>query len=383
MARRGAGWAWAPLYTRPVPTPVRPNIQEMRPYQPGRPIAAVQREFGLETIHKLASNENPLGPSPRAIEAMRAAVGEVQFYPVGDCYDLRAKMAERFGVPGDRLIFGAGSDELLELLGMAFLGAPDDEVLTCETSFPRYDAVAGMAPCRLVKTPLTSEWRFDLIALARLVSARTKLVFLANPNNPTGTIVDRHDLDRFIDDLPAETLLVLDEAYFEYAVGDPGYADGFDYVRAGRNVIALRTFSKAYGLAGMRVGYGFGPGYVVEALERCRSPFNVNSLGQAAALAALDDAEHLRRSLETNRAGLAELASLFQSTGCEISETRANFHFVDLKRPALPIFEALMRRGFIVRPVGLPNHLRVTVGTAAQNASFAEAFRKAMGETAA
>lgn len=352
----------------------------MRPYQPGRPISAVQREYGLETIHKLASNENPLGPSPRAIEAIRTAAGEVHLYPVGDCYDLRAKMAERLGVPGGQLVFGAGSDELLELLGKAFLGAPDDEVLTCETSFPRYDAVAEMAPCRLVKAPLTPDWRFDLAALAGLVTARTKLIFLANPNNPTGTIVNRGELDRFIDDLPGQALLVLDEAYFEYAEGDPNFANGFDYVRSGRNVIALRTFSKAYGLAGLRIGYGFGPAYVVEAIERCRSPFNVNSLAQAGALAAWDDADHLRRSLETNRAGLADLASLFQAMDCEISDTRANFHFVDLKRPAVPIFEVLMRRGFIVRPVGLPNHLRVTVGTAAQNAAFAEAFRDAMAE---
>lgn len=349
----------------------------MRPYQPGRPISAVQREYGLETIHKLASNENPLGPSPRAVEAIRAAAAEVQLYPVGDCYDLRAKMAERFAVPEGQLVFGAGSDELLELLGMAFLGSPDDEVLTCETSFPRYDAVAEMAPCRLVKAPLTSEWRFDLAALARLVTPRTKLIFLANPNNPTGTIVNRRELDRFIENLPDQALLVLDEAYFEYAAGDPDYADGFDYVRSGRNVIALRTFSKAYGLAGLRVGYGFGPAYVVDAIERCRSPFNVNSLAQAGALAALDDADHLRTGLETNRAGLSFLAELFTGMGCEISDTRANFHFVDLMRPAAPVFEALMRRGFIVRPVGLPNHLRVTVGTAAQNAAFAQAFKDA------
>ncbi|HRF59886.1 MAG TPA: histidinol-phosphate transaminase [Fimbriimonadaceae bacterium] len=345
--------------------PLRPNVRRMTPYSPGKPIAELQRERDVHPIVKLASNENPLGPSPRALEAIAAAAQHLHLYPDASGYALRQALSAKYGLPPEQLVLGNGSDEIIHLLGQVLLGAETDEVIVGEPSFVRYDAAAHLANCRLVEVPLDADLRHDLPAMAQAVTEHTRLVFIANPNNPTGTIVDRVELDRFLDDLPPHVLVVLDEAYYEFASADPAYPDSIALVRAGRPVFGLRTFSKAYGLAGIRVGWGFGPAEVTDAIERAREPFNVNSLAQAAAIAALEDDAHLARTLDVNRRGMERLTAAFRASGVKWTESHANFVCVDLGRPARPIFEALLAHGVIVRPgdvLGLPNHLRISIG---------------------
>lgn len=350
----------------------------MHPYQPGKPISTVKRELGLDRVVKLASNENPLGPSPKAVAAIQDAARELHLYPDGAAFDLKQALSIRFKVPMAQIVVGNGSEELIANIGLALIGSEDDEVLTGEYSFPRYDAAAEIAPCNLRKIPLTSDWRFDLPAIGRAVTSKTKIVYIANPNNPTGTIVTKSELAAFIRDIPDSTLVVMDEAYFEFAAGDPAYPDGREYVLEGRNVAALRTFSKAYGLAGIRVGYGFVPEYLAHAIDRVRAPFDLNSLAQVAGLAALGDEEHVGRTLANNREGLTMLRAAFEQMGCDVAASYANFLFVDVGRPGAEIFDALQRLGYIVRPVGAKNHIRVTVGTAEENEGFVKAFRSVM-----
>lgn len=351
----------------------------MHPYQPGKPISTVKRELGLDNVVKLASNENPLGPSPKAVAAIQGAARELHLYPDGAAFDLRQALSSRFGVPMGQVVVGNGSEELIANIGLALIGCEEDEVLTGEYSFPRYDAAAEIAPCRFRKVPLTSDWRFDLPAIGRAVTSKTKIVYIANPNNPTGTIVTKSELEAFMRDIPDSTLVVMDEAYFEFAAGDPSYPDGREYVLEGLNVAALRTFSKAYGLAGIRVGYGFVPEYLALAIDRVRAPFDLNSLAQVAGLAALGDDEHVRRTLANNKEGLATLRAAFEEMGCEAAASHANFLFVDVGRPGVDVFDSLLRLGYIVRPVGAKNHIRVTVGTPEENRGLIEAMRTVMG----
>lgn len=364
-----------------MPTPVRDNVLRMHPYQPGKPISAVKRELGLTHVVKLASNENPFGSSPKAIEAIKAALGDLHLYPDGASYDLRTAIAGHFGVPYNQVIVGNGSEELIAAMGLAFITSPDDEVLTAELSFPRYDAAADLAPCRFIKVPLTSDWRYDLHAMAKQLSARTRLIYIANPNNPTGTIITKGELDAFLRDVPEEAMVVLDEAYFEFARRSSDFPDGREYVLEGRNVCSLRTLSKIYGLAGVRIGYGFVPEYVTSAYDRVRAPFDVNSLAQAAGIAALDDDEFLQKTLSNNLTGLQFVKEVVERHGCSVSESYTNFQFIDLKRPCMPVFQALLEKGVITRPCagyGAPNHIRVSIGTPEENETFARAFALAM-----
>jgi histidinol-phosphate aminotransferase len=353
----------------------------MHPYQPGKPISTVKRELGLDHVIKLASNENPFGPSPKALEAIREALPELHLYPDGASFDLRTALAEKFETPFNQVVVGNGSDELIGAIGLALLSSPDDEVITAEHSFPRYDAAVDLAPGKLIKAEMSPGWRYDLSAISRAVTANTKIIFIANPNNPTGTIVRKRELDAFIADLPSQTLLVLDEAYFEFAQDAGDYPDGREYVLAGKNVVALRTFSKIYGLAGLRIGYGFVPAYIADAFDRVRAPFDVNSLAQAGAIGALGDAEFLNMTLANNRSGLKLMQEAVEAAGCEVTESWTNFHFIDLKRPCMPVFQALLERGIITRPCtgyGAPNHLRVSIGTPDENETFAREFKRVM-----
>lgn len=351
----------------------------MRPYEPGKPISTVKRELGLDRVVKLASNENPFGPSPKAVEAIRAAAFELHLYPDGAAFDLRSKLAERFEIGADQILVGNGSEELIANIGLALIQDPEDEVLTSEFSFPRYDAAAEIAPCKLVKVPLDSQWRFDLTALAASITDRTKIIYIANPNNPTGTIVRRKEIEAFMADVPGHALVVFDEAYFEFAAGEADYPDGLEYVRDGHNAVSLRTFSKAYGLAGIRAGYGFAPAYLVQAVERVRAPFDMNSLAQAAGVAALDDQDHVDRTVGNNSAERDRMRGALEELGCSVSESFANFHFVDLARPAQPVFDALLKKGYIVRPMGAAkNHIRVTIGLPEENAGFLAALRECL-----
>lgn len=351
----------------------------MQPYSPGKPIGEVQRELGIDSIIKLASNENPLGPPPLAIAAVKKAAEEMHHYPDATGYELRVAISKKFNMPLDQVAIGAGSDELIHLLGQIFLGDVSDELLTGDPSFVRYYAAAHLAPCKLVRVPLDAELRFDLRAMAKAVNENTKLIFIANPNNPTGTIVRRRELLNFIDDVPPHVPIVLDEAYYEFAAIDKEFPNSLELIRDGRLVIALRTFSKTYGLAGARIGYMFAHPEVIDAMDRAREPFNVNNLAQAAALAALDDDDHLQKTVANNQRELSRMNDAFRSVGARPIESFANFVLADMGRPARPIFEELLKRGVIVRSgevLGMPNFLRVSVGTESEITRFIEALRE-------
>jgi histidinol-phosphate aminotransferase len=342
----------------------QPRILNQPIYQPGKPISHVAREFGLDParIDKLASNENPLGPSPKAIEAVAAAMREVHLYPDGSCWDLTGKLAARLGMGRDQLVFGNGSNEVLELVAHAFLG-PDTEAVMGTQGFIVYKLSTLLMGGKPVEVPMPG-FAHDLAAMRAAVTPRTRVVFVANPNNPTGTANTEAELIAFARSLPEHVLFVLDEAYAEYQERAP---DLRPLIAEGRAVLCARTFSKIYGLAGLRVGYGYTRPDIAALLQRAREPFNVNSLAQVAAIAALDDADFVRRSRETNRAGLQQLVAGFRGLGLESVSSEANFIMVGVP-DAAQAFVFLQKRGTIVRPVGgLPNHVRITVGTAEQN----------------
>ena len=353
----------------------------MQPYLPGKPIDEVKRELGLDRVVKLASNENPFGPSPKAIAAVKEAAEKMHIYPDGAAHDLKQAVSKHIGLPVPNLIMGNGSDELIHLIGLVFLGSDQDEMIVGDPSFSRYDAATQIGPSKLTKVPLDADYRHDLVAMSKAVTANTKLIFIANPNNPTGTIVRKAEFDRFLDSVPSHIAIVLDEAYFEFSEGAEDFPSARDYVAAGKNVIGLRTFSKAYGLAGIRIGYGFGPAEVIDAINRVREPFNANSLAQVAAIAALDDAEHVQKTVQNNKEGLEFLASVFTSVGAKPLESYANFMYADLGRPAQPVFQALLEQGVITRSghaLGNPTCLRVSVGTKEEMEIFAEQLKNVL-----
>ncbi|MFQ3588153.1 MAG: histidinol-phosphate transaminase [Fimbriimonadaceae bacterium] len=365
-----------------MPLPIRENVLAMTPYSPGKPIEEVKRELGLERVIKLASNENPLGPSPKAVAAVRAAADAIHLYPDGSAHDLRLAIGRKFGFPPEQILLGNGGDEILRMLGWVLIDSPEDEVLTADPSFIVYGDTAKIAPCRWVKVPVDAGYGIDLTAMAGRLGERTRIVFLANPNNPTGTVLKKSDFDAFLRDVPDTALVVLDEAYYEFAADLPDFPHAIDYVRAGvPNVVCLRTFSKAYGLAGVRCGYGFAPAELVDAVHRARQPFHVNSLAQAAAIAALEDDEHVARTVANNTRGLDRLAEIVREVGGTPIPGRANFLLADFGRPAGPLFRALLERGVIVRsgePLGAPTCLRISVGTDEETELFGKAIREAL-----
>lgn len=352
---------------------VSPNIASLKPYQPGKPIEEVKRELGIEgEIVKLASNENPLGPSPAATAALARQLGAMHMYPDGACHELRSALCRRHAVEPDQLIFGNGSDEIIHLLGLTFL-QPGDEVVTGEPTFVLYESAATLAGATRIGVPLTQgDLRHDVRAMADAFTERTRLVFIANPHNPTGSVVSRAEVDFLLERLPDRAWLVLDEAYVDY-VEDDDFPRALDYVRAGKPVIGLRTFSKLYGLAGLRVGYGVACPEAIRLLGLARSPFNVNLAAQIAAAAAVDDDGFADASRAANAAGFEQLTKGFDRLALPWVPSRANFVMVDVRRPCRTVFDALLRRGVIVRTgdiFGLPTMLRVTIGTRAQNDRF-------------
>lgn len=354
---------------------VPPWASRIRPYPPGKPIEEVERELGRTAI-KLASNENPLGPSPKAQEAIRKYLDRLHFYPDGGGYYLRRKLAEIHGLEMNQLILGAGSTDLIELVGKTFLSA-GDEAITSESAFYMYRLAVEDMGSGLVLTPMR-DMTFDLAAIAHTVSQRTKVIYLANPNNPTGTMFTAEGLDRFLDAIPPRVLVVLDEAYYEY-VQRPDYSHSVEYVRQGRNVLVLRTFSKVYGLAGIRLGYGMGHPELIDALHRIRSPFNASSLAQVAGMAALDDHEHVARSVESNTREMKFVTGELTLLGVRYTPSVGNFLLVDTGRDCEEDFVRLLHEGVIVRPMkiyGFPTSLRVTVGTHPENEQFLEALRR-------
>jgi histidinol-phosphate aminotransferase len=346
----------------------RASIAELVPYEPGKPVEEVQRELGLERVVKLASNEGPFPPLPAALEAIERAGRELNRYPDGGVFSLRQTLAERHDVAYEEVVVGAGADGVIDLLSQATL-EPGDEIVCGWPSFPSYvlDALKLGAVPR--KVPLRDHV-YDLGAMLEAVGPRTKLVYVCHPNNPTGTANGRDELLAFLRALPGHVLAVLDQAYFEY-IDEPDYADGVDEAfKAGLPVIVLRTFSKIYGLAGLRVGYGIGPAAVVAATSKVRRAFDVTATAQAAALASLDDAAEIARRRELNHEGLERLAALMRTNGLEpVEPSLGNFLFVDVG-DGRDMFERLLREGVIVRPLagfGAPEAIRVSVGTPEEN----------------
>jgi histidinol-phosphate aminotransferase len=344
----------------------RPSVLTQPVYEPGKPVETVARELGLDPagIIKLASNENPFGPSPKAVEAAKRALEQGQLYPDGGCFELRRKLSEVHGLPADQFIAGNGSNEILELLGRVFLN-PGDEVVMGAPAFVVYKIVATLFEAKPVEVPL-SGFAHDLPAMARAVNKRTKLVFVGSPNNPTGPANSEADLLAFARGLPDHVVIAFDEAYAEYQGNPP---DLRPLIREGRPVICLRTFSKVYGLASLRIGFAYASTAMIALLNRVRQPFNVNAIAQAAAIAALDDREFTARCVRENRAGMKVLEDGLCRLGFECAPSDANFVLVKVGDGAR-WFESLQRRGIIIRPLkpyGLPEWIRITIGTPAQN----------------
>ena len=357
-----------------------PGIRRVQPYVPGKPLAELEREYGVTNAIKLASNENPLGPSPLALAAARAGLHDVARYPDGGCFALKAKLAACLGVHENQIIIGNGSNDLLEFAARAFV-TPEHEVIFSEHAFAVYPIVTQLVGAR-ARIASARDWGHDLEAMRGLVNERTRLIFIANPNNPTGTWLAAKALENFIGSLPSHVMVVVDEAYFEYAQDAyPDYPDAMQWLNAYPNLIIARTFSKVYGLAGLRIGYGVAHPEVANLLDRVRQPFNVNSLAQRAAEAALGDEEHLARSLEVNRQGMKQLTEAFTAMQLPFIPSAGNFVCVDVGRPAAPLYEALLREGVIVRPVanyGMPNHLRITVGLPHEHERCIAALQKVL-----
>ena len=356
-----------------------PGVRSLTPYRPGKPISELERELGISNVVKLASNENPLGPSPRAVEAAQAALAEMARYPDGNGFALKRALAARLCVAPDQITLGNGSNDVLDLVARAF-ATPRDEVVFSQYAFAVYPIATRAVGARAVVTP-ARDFGHDLGAMRGAVGPRTRVVFVANPNNPTGTWNDARSLEVFLQALPDHVIAVVDEAYQEY-VGEPDYPDCVPWVARYPNLVVTRTFSKAYGLAGLRVGYAVSRPEVADLLNRVRHPFNVNSVALAAAEAALGDDDHLARAVALNRAGLAMLTAAFDRLGLAYIPSVGNFVSVHVGAPAAPIYDALLREGVIVRPVdnyGMPDHLRVTVGLEAENQRFVAALEKVLG----
>jgi histidinol-phosphate aminotransferase len=358
---------------------VKPELLDLEAYKPGKPISELKRELGLRDAVKLASNENPYRPPRRILEALRRAILEVNRYPDGGCYYLRMKLSKRYGVGGDRIVFGNGSDELVTLALRALLDK-GDEVLMAHPTFLIYHIASKAQGLKVKKIPLKN-YRYDLEAMAKAVTSNTRLIFIANPDNPTGTYVTEGEVEWFLDRIPDDVFVFFDEAYFEYARGLEGYPDSLRYHGVRENIITARTFSKVYGIAGLRIGYAIAHPTVIDLMNKVRNPFNVNALAQAAAEAALDEEDYVRRVVERTERGKRQLYKGLRDLGVEYIPSAANFILIRLGRDASAIVQELMRRGVITRymgPWGLPEHIRVTVGTKEENRAFLEALRGVM-----
>ena len=355
------------------------GLDGIETYVPGKPVEEVQRELGLTDVIKLASNENPEEPAPKAVAAMQAALTGLNSYPDGESYRLRGALASHLGVRLEQVAVGNGADGLIMETCMAYLGE-GDEVVVSRSSFPVYDVYAQAMRARLIKTPLR-DYGLDLEAMAAAVTPRTKLAFVCNPNNPTGTMVSAAEVDDFLRVVPEDVLVVLDEAYYDF-VGSADYPESLGYVRAGRdNLMVLRTYSKVYGLAGIRLGYAIADPDVLAPIHKIREPFAVNALAQAAGIAALEDEDYLRRSVAANAAGREYLYGEFERLGLFWGSSHTNFILVKVGSRASEVQGELLARGVIVRPCGgyeLPEFLRITVGTPAQNARLVEALQAAL-----
>jgi histidinol-phosphate aminotransferase len=355
---------------------IKESIEKMDAYQPGKPIEELEREYGVKGAIKLASNENPLGPSTKAVEAIKAALSKINRYPDANGFYLKEKLSHKLGVRSDNIFLGNGSDEIIQLITQAFL-LPGEEAIMGDPAFSFYQMVVTAAGGKEVKV-LLKDFSYDLSSMTGRITAQTKLIFINTPLNPTGAIIKREDFERFLEQIPSDVILVLDEAYVEYAT-DKSFPNSLEYLDKRGGIFILRTFSKIYGLAGLRIGYGIAQSQLISCLNKIKGPFNTNALAQAAALAALDDEDHLKRSLANNQEGLTYLYGELSKMGIEYLPTQANFFLVKIGENARAIYEALLQEGVIVRAMtgyGLQHYLRVSVGLPSENERFIKALKK-------
>lgn len=359
--------------------PFRPELTSLKPYPPGKPVEELQREHGITDVTKLASNENPYGPSPLALQAISKHLHDLHLYPESGCYYLRNRLAEKLDVAREALFFGNGSDEIVALMTTAFLDG-NSSIVCSEHTFVRYEMGAAAMGATVRHVPLR-DWQHDVDGLLAAVDASTRIVFIANPENPVGAAIPASEVRRLVERLPANVILVLDEAYYEFARTWDEYPESIAWLSEFPNLVVTRTFSKAYGLAGLRIGYAIGNPEIWNIVDRIRPPFNVSRVAQDAALAALDDTAHLEKTVTGNAAGLRYFYEAFDRLGLPYVPSHANFVLVDMKRPAVPVYESLLRHGVIVRPMGiygLPEHLRISVGLPGENEILVEALTQVL-----
>lgn len=346
---------------------VPPHVERMVPYRPGKPIEELERELGITNAIKLASNENPIGPSPKVIAALRELAPSLHFYPDGAGFSLKQALAKHHGIGADEVCLGNGSNELIDLLARTF-PTPDDHIVFGRPSFVCYWLAGTASGVPFTEVPLDNNLAWNIDAMLAACTDKTKLLYIANPNNPTGAHVARADLEKLLRELPERVVCVVDEAYFEFANADD-YISALELRGLRERLIVLRTFSKAYGLAGLRVGYAVAPALLIDYLNRMRAPFNVGGLSQHAAVVALTDPEHVQRYVELNARERVRVTSALQEQGFEVAPSQANFVLVNVKKPGAEVYDALLRQGVIVRPMPAPidQWLRITIGTEAMN----------------
>lgn len=352
------------------------GIESLVPYAAGKPMAELERELGISGSIKLASNENPLGPSPLAIQAILENVKSVNRYPDSSGYDLKSKLSARFGLPQDQILIGNGSNELIELLVRTFL-TPGEEVIQAFPTFLVYEKIVTGAGGEMISIPL-SNFRIDLEALSKAITQKTKIIFIDNPNNPTGSALLKNEMINFLKSIPKDIIVVLDEAYIDF-VSDQEVARGLNLLTHHPLMIVLRTFSKLYGLAGLRIGYGFASEKIVDYINRVRQPFNANTLAQVAATAALDDAEFASRTLEVVRDGLTYLYDQLEDLGVEFIRTHTNFFLIKVSMGAKKIYELMLKEGIIIRSMesfGFRDYIRINVGLPGENERFIRTLKK-------
>lgn len=354
----------------------RKGVEDLVPYPPGKPIEELERELGITGSIKLASNENPLGPSPMAVQAIMDKVRSLNRYPDGSGYYLKSKLTRKYGLPADQIMVGNGSNELIELIIRTFLSSGENVIQPFPT-FLVYEKMVTGAGGGLSSVPL-KDFRIDLKGIADAIVSKTKIIFINNPNNPTGTALPKSELVRFLNEVPKDIIVILDEAYIEFAT-DKAVASGIEFLNAHPLLVVLRTFSKLYGLAGLRIGYGFGPKKVVDYTNRMRQPFNANALAQAAATAALDDAEFVSRTLKIVQEGLEYLYECLNQMGLEYIPTQTNFFLIKVPRGGNRTYELMLKEGVIVRSMesfGLPDYIRINSGLQKENERFINTLKK-------
>lgn len=357
-------------------------MQALSPYQPGKPIDELEREYGVTDIIKLASNENPLGPSKNVIAAIQNELNELSRYPDGNAFSLKKALAEKHDIEIDQVTIGNGSNDILEILTRAFV-TPEHEVIFSQHAFAVYPIVTQAVGAKAVVIP-AKNWGHDLEAMQKAITEKTRVIFIANPNNPTGTWLEKNELSNFLQAVPENVLVVLDEAYFEFANADAkNYPNGIEWVKQYPNLIVTRTFSKAYGLAGLRVGYSVSSPQLADVLNRVRQPFNANSLALCAAEIALADVDYLNSGIQLNAKGMTQLTDAFKGMSLEYIPSVGNFICVNVGENAMKVYDDLLYEGVIVRPVAnyeMPEYLRITIGTEKENVRFISALKKVLNK---